>query len=53
MRTPRMKPREKFCAACNGTGHIEAAKPTKPTVRIYPPQCNVCSGKGRVSEKAA
>jgi DnaJ-class molecular chaperone len=49
MRTPHMKPREKFCVACNGTGHLKVVKPTKPNVRIYPPQCKECLGKGRVA----
>jgi DnaJ-class molecular chaperone len=50
MRTPQMKPREKLCAACNGTGHVDVAKSAKPTVRIYPPQCKECLGKGRVTD---
>jgi hypothetical protein len=48
MRKPRRSFQEKPCTACNNTGHVEAAKPTKPNVRIYPPQCKECLGKGRV-----
>jgi DnaJ-class molecular chaperone len=44
---------EKRCTACNGTGHLEVLKPVKPTVRIYPPQCKVCGGRGRISENVA
>jgi DnaJ-class molecular chaperone len=46
MRNPRTKPPEKECTACNGTGHLKAVK---PTVRIYPPQCRICLGKGRIA----
>jgi DnaJ-class molecular chaperone len=41
---------EKRCVACNGTGHeVMVTNPKKPTVRIYPRQCKVCLGKGRVA----
>jgi DnaJ-class molecular chaperone len=53
MRKLPMKPPEKRCTACNGTGHLEVVKPAKPTIRIYPPQCKECGGKGRISENAA
>jgi hypothetical protein len=49
MKRPSTKPLEKRCTACDGTGHLVAVKPTKSNVRIYPPQCKVCLGKGRVS----
>jgi DnaJ-class molecular chaperone len=49
MRMSRRKPAEKPCTACNGSGHLAmVADSKKPTVRIYPPQCGVCLGKGRV-----
>jgi hypothetical protein len=49
MKKPRTNPLEKRCTACNGTGHLEAVRPVKPTLRIYPPQCKICLGKGRVA----
>jgi DnaJ-class molecular chaperone len=53
MKKLRSGPTEKRCTACNGTGHLEMVKPAKPNVRIYPAQCRVCLGKGRISENAA
>jgi DnaJ-class molecular chaperone len=48
MRKPRARPLETRCVDCNGTGRMAVAPSTKPGLRIYPPQCKACLGKGRI-----
>jgi DnaJ-class molecular chaperone len=41
---------EERCPACNGTGIQQVVERPVPGRRIYPPKCEVCAGKGRVSK---
>jgi DnaJ-class molecular chaperone len=41
-------PKEKRCAACDGTGVLAAIQPVQPGRGIYPPPCKECDGKGRI-----
>jgi DnaJ-class molecular chaperone len=43
------RPIEHACPACEGTGFATATPSTRPNVRIYPPNCKECHGKGRVA----
>jgi DnaJ-class molecular chaperone len=52
MRWPTTKPIETECPACNGTGFPEVKQPGQITLKIYPPPCKKCGGKGRISEDA-
>jgi DnaJ-class molecular chaperone len=46
----RPQPIERPCPACKGTGVEMAKQPRRPGVRVYPPQCKECLGKGRVAD---
>jgi DnaJ-class molecular chaperone len=37
------------CSACGGTGFPTVAQPAQAGRRIYPPPCQKCSGKGRIT----
>jgi hypothetical protein len=37
------------CSACGGTGFPAVAQPAKPGLRIFPPACKQCLGKGRIT----
>jgi len=50
MKKPSVKPTEHECPACNGTGFPKVMQPVQPGRKIYPVQCNTCSGKGRITE---
>jgi hypothetical protein len=41
---------ERSCTACNGTGIAPVKQPARPGVRVYPPRCAKCLGKGRVAK---
>jgi hypothetical protein len=40
---------ERSCPACSGTGKAPVKQTTRPGVRVYPPPCKECGGKGRVA----
>jgi hypothetical protein len=46
---PVLNPAERECPSCNGTGVEPAKQPTRPGVRIFPPRCEKCLGRGRVA----
>ena len=43
-----IKPSERNCPECMGTGFTMADHPTRPGVKIYQ-QCKECRGKGRTA----
>jgi DnaJ-class molecular chaperone len=43
---------EHRCPACNGTGFPAIKQPAQPNRRIYPVQCKMCAGKGRITDAA-
>ena len=47
MKKPIRRPIEQACSACNGTGIAPVNLSARLGVRIYPPRCNECDGKGR------
>jgi DnaJ-class molecular chaperone len=49
MRKPSVRPIEHKCPACNGTGFPVVTQPAKLSRRIYPIQCEICGGKGRIA----
>jgi len=49
MKKPIIKPPERHCPECNGTGFAKVTQPSGPGVRIYPGRCTTCLGKGRVA----
>jgi DnaJ-class molecular chaperone len=49
MKKPVLNLAERECPACKGTGVAAVKQPTRPGVRIYPPRCTVCLGKGRIA----
>ena len=51
MRKPPAPP-EKKCPACNGAGNLLIVQPMPPGRKIYPPPCNKCGGRGRITEAA-
>ena len=44
------RPIERPCRACRGTGLSPAKQPKRPGVRVYPPRCAECLGKGKISD---
>jgi hypothetical protein len=46
------RPIERPCRACRGTGLAPAKQPKRPGVRVYPPRCAECFGKGKISDRA-
>ena len=46
--TPKIE--EHTCAACNGTGFPFVTQPVQPDRKIYPVKCDVCEGKGKVTD---
>jgi DnaJ-class molecular chaperone len=50
MKKPRVQPSERACPGCNGTGLAPVKEPTRPGVRVYPPHCKECGGKGKVAD---
>jgi hypothetical protein len=40
---------EHKCPECNGAGFPLVAQPVRLGVKIYPPQCKLCLGKGRIA----
>jgi len=46
--TPKIK--EHTCTACNGTGFPVVNQPALATRKIYPVKCEVCAGKGRITD---
>jgi DnaJ-class molecular chaperone len=52
MRKPPAKPTEQECPACKGTGYPVVVQPARPGRKIYPPLCNKCGGRGRITEAA-
>ena len=50
MKKPVDRPIEHVCKACNGTGVELAKQAQRPGVRVYPPRCAECLGKGRVAD---
>jgi DnaJ-class molecular chaperone len=52
MRKPPANPTEQECPACNGTGNLLVVQPVRPGRKIYPPPCNKCGGRGRITEAA-
>ncbi|WP_423873611.1 zinc finger domain-containing protein [Bradyrhizobium sp.] len=49
MKKPIIKPPERECPQCKGTGFAIVKQPHRPGVRIYPERCNKCLGKGRIA----
>ena len=47
MKKPIKRPIEQACPACNGTGIVPVKLSARSGVRIYPPRCKECDGKGR------
>jgi DnaJ-class molecular chaperone len=44
---------ERICSACDGTGVLPVIKQSaQPGRRIYPPRCEKCGGKGRITKAA-
>ena len=41
--------KEHTCEGCNGTGFPVVKQPTQPGRKIYPPRCEACNGKGRIT----
>ena len=50
MKKPIPRPVERPCPACNGTGAAPVNQPTRPGVRVYPPPCKKCVGKGKIAD---
>jgi DnaJ-class molecular chaperone len=46
--TPKIE--EHTCKACNGTGFPVVMQPVQPDRKIYPAKCEVCDGKGKVTD---
>jgi hypothetical protein len=44
------RPIERPCRTCRGTGLAPAKQPKRPGVRVYPPRCAECLGKGKISD---
>jgi DnaJ-class molecular chaperone len=44
------KIKEHTCPACNGTGFPPVKKPVEPGHRIYPVKCEICGGKGKITD---
>ena len=49
MKKPIERPIEQACPACNGKGIVPVKLSARSGVRIYPPRCKECDGKGRLS----
>lgn len=49
MKKPTNSFTEMKCSACDGTGFPPVKKPAKPGVKVYPPPCSACAGKGRIT----
>lgn len=45
---PKIK--EHTCAACNGMGFPVVMQPVQPGRKLYPAQCEVCDGKGKITD---
>jgi DnaJ-class molecular chaperone len=46
--TPKIK--EHICPECGGTGFASAMQPAQAGRKIYPPKCELCEGKGKVTD---
>jgi DnaJ-class molecular chaperone len=44
------RPLEHACPACEGTGLTTTKPSTRLGVRIYPPSCKACEGKGKIAD---
>jgi DnaJ-class molecular chaperone len=44
------KIKEHTCTGCNGTGFPVVNQPILATRKIYPVKCEVCAGKGRITD---
>ena len=47
MKKPIKRPIEQACPACDGTGIAPVKLSARSGVRIYPPRCKECDGKGK------
>jgi DnaJ-class molecular chaperone len=48
MKKPIIKPPERECPQCAGSGFAVAKDPSRPEIRIYQ-DCKECLGKGRIA----
>jgi DnaJ-class molecular chaperone len=44
---------EEQCSTCNGTGFAKVRQRAKPGLRVYPPKCAKCGGRGRFTKRNA
>jgi hypothetical protein len=51
MRKPVLRPVERARPACHGTGVATVKQSTREGVRVYPPRCRECLGKGRIADR--
>jgi hypothetical protein len=52
MKTSFPKLAERKCPVCDGTGFPAVKQPADPGRKIYPPRCENCGGKGRITGTA-